>query len=719
MEEIIRLQGYETLWDEWHVDKLLYEGNLSNIYQVKKENAIGVIKVISVPKLQTESRIGGQFNEENQEAMSGFFREVVDVLENEVERVSVLNTIPNVLEYKKCQAFERKEDVGFDLILLMDKEENLQEYYSSNVKIKNEELVRIVKEVAWILERAHQEGVVHKDIKIENIFISESGEAMLADFALTRKIESYQSRSQKRIDSTYTAPEVLSEYDFNVRTDIYALGVVLYILLNDGMIPLEFSNRTFQTEIPKPVRAGERLTQIVWKAISYRAKDRYQSADELFKDLSRLTDEDFAFPAEYTSNREEKRRREKEEAERLRKLEEEEKLRLEEERKAEAEKLRREEEKKAEEERLRQEELERQKEEERLRQEELERQKKEEELRREQEEKAQEAEKARIALEEQKAEEERARKPKEEEERQAEQERRLVEEREKLRKAEEEQQRKEREERLRKQEEERQKAELRAKAEEERIRKQEEIAEKEREELGKYASKTKEDIFEEKTLEGAVTQLESSMEDMEQQKQEAEALVEQETEEMEKEKGVDVQDSEKKVSDLEADRDLSKSSSGVDENLLEQVFEQVVEEKAEVLEEAYEQEFERKNDMPLQGKTLDNQTLLEQMTQEKDGAPAFEIHAIASEYSGFFDFSKEDYHEEEKKREKEPDKSMYQEPYEHMVLDMPKEPVKKAPFILLLLVLVVLGVGVFCWQNADIRGNMQDIWQQIQNLTGK
>ena len=46
MEEIIRLQEYEPLWDEWRMDKFLCEGNLANVYQVKNKENKGVIKVI-------------------------------------------------------------------------------------------------------------------------------------------------------------------------------------------------------------------------------------------------------------------------------------------------------------------------------------------------------------------------------------------------------------------------------------------------------------------------------------------------------------------------------------------------------------------------------------------------------------------------------------------------------------------------------------------------
>ena len=572
MEEIIRLKDYEPLWGEWKVDSLMYEGNLSNVYAVKNESATAVIKVISVPKLQLEGRMASQSSTENQEAMSGFFKEVVSALENEMERISVVNSIPNVLSYRKYEAFERKTEIGFDLVLLMDKEESLQEYIAARPHIKNNEIVKIVKEIAWILDRAHREGILHKDIKLENVFIAESGESMLADFALARKIESYQSRLQRKVDSTYVAPEVLSEYDYSEETDVYALGMVLYILLNDGNIPSEVVRRTFNTDIPKPVRAGEQLAAVTQKAISYRARDRYRSAEEFFKALSALKEEDFVLPADYASQVEMKRMRE---------LEEERRRKVEEERKAEEERLRR-----------------------------------------------------------------------EEEERLAE------------------------DERLKREEEER-------KAEEERWRREDEEQKRKLEESAKEL---------EQRVQGMVSLVNYVKFDAD---------------------GREIYDR-----DEEARKDFTDYSPEYNEEKLDDVFEQITEEKEK--EEANTRatsqyaapEYEEIAENYLEEECFDNSTLLGQI-EELDSTPEFHIHSDAAEYSGFFDFEKEAYKAVEKEKRVEYDKSMDEEPFEQKMAVFPKEPARRTPFILLFILLVLLAAGVFCWQNKEIRGKIQEMYSSF------
>ena len=649
MEEIIRLQEYEPLWDEWTMDKFLYEGNLSNVYQVKNKDNIGVIKVISVPKIQTE--VGKGQNLETREQMNSYFREVVSVLENEVSKLTILEGIPNVLTYKKYQVFERRTEIGFDFILLMDKEQSLLEYVASK-KITNKEIVRIVREVGETLQKAHSEDVIHKDIKVENIFVGNNGQSILGDFALARKIESFQSRSYRKMDSIYMAPEVMSEYDYNVATDIFALGMVLYLLLNDGQIPQFCNRRTFKTEIPKPLRAKEKLANIVLKAISYRARERYVSAKEFCDALYELTEEDFGYSAEYI----EAQRKLQEEKEQL--YMEEERLRKEEEeRKAEEERLRREaEERKAEEERLRREAEERKAEEERLHREAEERKAKEERLCKEAEERKAEEERLRREAEKRKVEEERLRKELEE------------------RKAE--------EERLRRAAEER-------KAEEERLRKEEEVK-REAEERLRREKKEAElpssniTICQEDSLNGAAIKLNETVSNMEMVSEKFNSR----NEKLEKNHG-----STKSTYDGDKETDRSFMDYSPTEKSGKFTIEQQEEQKLEkVIEES--------------------KAILAQIDEE-DEKTIYKIHANENEYKGFFNFE-ETAAFEEKKISNDYDKNIDQEPYEQNYVNAPKTQAKasKKPLIFIAILLIIIGAGTILYCNEETRTMIQNSYNK-------
>lgn len=296
-----RLQEYEPLWSQWYVDSLIGEGSFANVYKIKNETAnetsYGALKVISIPKLQTDGR-AVKTEPGNKQALNGYFSGVADEIEKEIKKIEKLKGIANILAYKEYSIFERKHDVGYDILLLMDYEKSLIEF-ATEEDISNEAIIKMARDISWGLMKSHQEGIIHKDIKLENIFVAKNGEYKISDFAIARKIESFQSAREKRGITVYTAPEVHSEYDYNEKTDIYALGVVLYLLLNDGNIPEALENRDIHTELPKPIRVNDKVGKIIDKALAYRPEDRYTTAEDFFYTLSEIRGDDFALPLDY------------------------------------------------------------------------------------------------------------------------------------------------------------------------------------------------------------------------------------------------------------------------------------------------------------------------------------------------------------------------------------------------------------------------------------
>jgi len=101
--------------------------------------------------------------------------------------------------------------------------------------------VRIALDAAAALDFAHQEGVLHRDVKPENVLLDESGRTLLADFGLARATEPQAGVCESGAltetgffvgSATYVSPEQASgEYEVDARTDVYALGCVLYEML--------------------------------------------------------------------------------------------------------------------------------------------------------------------------------------------------------------------------------------------------------------------------------------------------------------------------------------------------------------------------------------------------------------------------------------------------------------------------------------------------------
>ena len=156
--------------------------------------------------------------------------------------------------------------------------------------------VDIAAQVAEGLAYAHQNGVVHRDVKPANIMLSVTGRAKITDFGIAR-MRSAEVKTQTGIvlgSPRYMSPEQVAGKRAEPRSDIFSLGVILYEMLT-GKPPFTGEDVTsvmFQIMnlVPPPpssinARVPEVLDFIVAKAIAKVFDDRYAGADELAKDL--------------------------------------------------------------------------------------------------------------------------------------------------------------------------------------------------------------------------------------------------------------------------------------------------------------------------------------------------------------------------------------------------------------------------------------------------
>ena len=171
----------------------------------------------------------------------------------------------------------------------------LKQYMKKKGALGWKEALHFAMQISKALEHAHERGIIHRDIKPQNIMILKDGSIKVADFGIAALESAQEKKSQQTVGSVhYIAPEQAKGEIPDTRSDIYSLGIVMYEMLTgslpySGDSPEEIALKHIAgfaatpTELNKDIPSE--LASITTKAMSSNINERYQTATALLVDL--------------------------------------------------------------------------------------------------------------------------------------------------------------------------------------------------------------------------------------------------------------------------------------------------------------------------------------------------------------------------------------------------------------------------------------------------
>ena len=272
------LEAGKTLNGRYKIQSLIGTGGMAAVYLATD---LILDRLVAIKVLRLDFR-------QNDDAMRRFRREALSATQL---------THPNIVGVYDVGQSQEMNYIVMEYVEGTD----LKDYVRQRGALHPIEAVRIMMQIVSAIAAAHQNRIIHRDIKPQNILIDREGNVKITDFGIAVALsDTSLTQTNTLLGSVhYLSPEQTRGGMATIQTDIYALGIVLYELLTgrvpfDGESAVSIALKHFQEPLPPvmnpSVMIPQSLENIVLKATAKDPMNRYRSCYEMFQDLKTCLD---------------------------------------------------------------------------------------------------------------------------------------------------------------------------------------------------------------------------------------------------------------------------------------------------------------------------------------------------------------------------------------------------------------------------------------------
>ncbi|MCL1853460.1 MAG: protein kinase [Peptococcaceae bacterium] len=283
------------LWSGSQVESIIGQGAFGKVYKIRLEEEgeihYAAVRVVNIPQ---SSELQKMRNDGlSDDAIRDHCQALVNNIISEIEQMAAFRENKHIVSIDDHQIVEKTDGIGWYILIRMEYLESLSEHMEEPRAY--DEIIKLGIHICRALESTVPQNIIHRDIKPNNIFLSPNGDYKLGDLGIAQKTGNGTDN--------YMAPEIFRGEKRDAAGDIYALGVLMYQLLNGNRLP-------FLADFPLPITpcdnenalkrrlSGEafpglkgghpELNAIVLKACAHERDERFANPAEMREALESI-----------------------------------------------------------------------------------------------------------------------------------------------------------------------------------------------------------------------------------------------------------------------------------------------------------------------------------------------------------------------------------------------------------------------------------------------